>query len=356
MKLTGLRRLFPAVSLVFAVIVLSLVLVACSDDGTTTETTAASQESFTLRLATGEPEGEGPVSRDYKAWVADIDAASGGRLKIQIYWGGTLGDVKDSLSLLQSGAADMILAGYAQLGDKLPVSDVVSLPYMVTDPMVAGTLMNSLMADGLLPEYEQAMKVIMFRPQDPIMLFFRDKKVASLEDMKGLKIRVNSPNFAAFVEKLGGVPTNIVHTELFQALQTGVVDGCITSPGFFYPNGLAETCKYVLVEKIASPLNFVGVSLDVWNRLPADLKLVLVEQTNRWTWLNAYRETERLWTEYLTPLEQAGMELIYLSPEEHARWVEVSAPLADEWASKLDAQGLAGSEAVRRARILSGNE
>lgn len=354
MKPAGLRRPFLLVCLVFVGLVLSLALVGCGDDGDSTETTAASQETFTLRLATGEPEGEGPVSRDYKAWVADIESASNGRLKIEIYWGGTLGDVKDSLGLLTSGTADMILAGYAQLGDKLPVSDVVSLPYLVTDPMVAGTLMGSLMADGLLPEYDQ-MKVIMFRPQDPIMMFFRDKEVTSLEDMKGLKIRVNSPNFATFVETLGGVPTNIVHTELFQALQTGVVDGCITSPGFFYPNGLAETCKYVLVEPIASPLNFVGVSLEVWNRLPADLQLVLVEQTDRWVWLNSYRETERLWTEYLNPLEEAGMELIYLSPEEHARWVEATASMADEWAAGLDAKGLAGSEAVRRARILSGN-
>lgn len=353
MKRATFTKLLLLMGLVAAVLALPFALTACGEGEGTTDTTAAAQESFTLRLATGEPEGDGPVSRDYKAWVADIEAASNGRLKVQIYWGGTLGDVKDSLSLLQSGTADMILAGYGQLGDKLPLSDVVSLPYMVTNPVDAGALMNSLKADGLLPEYESAMKLIMFRPQDPVMLFLRDKKVTSIEDMKGLKIRVNSPNFATFVEGLGAVPTSIVHTELFQSLQTGVIDGAITSPGFFYPNGLAETCKYVLVEKIASPLNFIGVSLDVWNKLPADLQLVLIEQTDRWYWLNAYRETERLWTDYLIPCEEAGMELIYLSPEEHERWVESTTAQVDAWAANLDSQGQAGSEAVKRARLLT---
>ena len=331
------------------------VVSGCSGDEAEKTTTVAAEESFTLRLATGEPETEGAVTRDIKEWAADIETASNGRLKLEIFWGGALGDVKDSMSLLQSGTTDMILAGYAQLGHAMPVSDVVSLPHLVTNPIDAGTLMNSMYADGLLPEYSDALKLIMFRPQDPVMLFLRDKKVSSLEDLEGLKIRVNSENFANFVETLGGVPTYVVHTDLFQALQTGVVDGCITSPGFFYPVGLAETCSYVLVEPIASPMNFVGMSNTAWNGLPADLRLVLMEQSDRRYWTNVYRETTRLWNDYLIPLEEEeGMELIYLSPEEHARWVEATTFLADDWAAELDSQGLAGSDAVQRARAIGG--
>ena len=94
--------------------------------------------------------------------------------------------------MLDTGVCDMIMEGYGFFSDTFPVSDVITLPWLVKSTAAAGQLMNSLMADGLLPEYDN-IHLLTFKPQDPIMMFFRDKKVTSLEDLKGLKIRTNTP-------------------------------------------------------------------------------------------------------------------------------------------------------------------
>ena len=337
-------------------------LTACSGDGdgaTTTVTTTVtatagasdSQDSFVYRLATGSPEMNNATTNEMKEWAANVEEATGGRLTIEIFWAGALGESKDALAMLDSGIADMVMEGYGYFSDTFPVSDVITLPYLVTSTVACGTLMNSLMADGLLPEYDN-IKLLMFKPQDPVMIFLRDTPVTTMEDLSGQKIRTNTQGWTTVIEALGGVPTSVATPDLFTSLETGVIDGIVTSLGFFYPMGLSEVCNYALVEPMGASMTFIAMSQDAWDRLPADLQLILSEVTNQYYWNNTYRESDRFINEYLIPVEQAGVELLYLTEAERARWVEATSFMVDDWVAEVDAKGYAGTEAVRRARLL----
>ena len=318
---------------------------------TTTTAKSESNQTFIYRLATGSPEMKNPVTEEMKEWAANVAKATNGRLKIEIYWGGTLGESKDALNMLDSGIADMVMEGYGYFSDTFPISEVITLPYLVTSTVECGTLMNGLLYDGLLPEYDR-IKLLMFKPQDPIMLFVRDKKVTKIEDLKGLKIRTNTQGATKLVEKLGGVPVSVATPDLYTSLETGVIDGLVTSLGFFYPMKMYEVCKYAVVEPIAMSMTFIAMSWDAWNRLPADLQRILEEVTWDYYWTNINHETDRYLNSYLKPVKDAGVELIYLSDQERARWEQATQSLIDEWITKMDGKGLAGSEAVRRARVL----
>lgn len=347
----GLRN-----SLLFALLALLLlaipVLSACSEDAETTDTTAAPAEVFNLKCATGSPEMDNDTTREFKEWAAEIATLSNGRLNIEIFWGGALGESKDALTMLDTGVADIIMEGYGFFADKFPLSDGITLPYLVTSSVACGTLMRGMQADGLLPEYD-SLHLLYLMPRDPIMMFFRDKEVTSLEDLKGLKIRTNTQGWSTFVEALGGVPTSVATPDLYTSLETGVIDGIVTSLGFFQPMGMAEVCKYALIEPMGASMNFTAMSNAAWDRLPGDLQQIMTQVSEKYFWKNLYHQCDWYLNTYLPPVEQAGVKLVYLSEEEHARWVDATSFMVDEWITKVDATGQAGTELVKRAHVLS---
>lgn len=349
------NRLHISLGLVILVPLLVAVglLSACGDSSNdeSTTTTAAAQ-TFTYKLATGAPDMPGKATEDFKQWAADVAAATNGRLNIEIFFGGALGESKDALTMLDSGVCDMIQEGYGFFSETFPVSDVITLPWLVRSTVACGTLMNSLLADGLLPEYDN-IHLLTFRPHDPIMIFFRDKKVTSLEDIKGLKIRTNTQGWSTFVEALGGVPTSVATPDLYTSLQTGVIDGIVTSLGFFYPQSMYEVCKYALVEPLGMSMTFIAMSNAAWERLPVDLQLALTQVTEGYYWQNVYNQSDEYLNDLLQPVQEKGVELLYLSDEEKTRWETATMSMIDQWIAKTDGKGLAGSEAVRRARVIA---
>ncbi len=354
MQRKGLLKLLVSLCLILVLLAIPA-LAACEEEATPPaeeeeEEEEESPESFVYRLATGSPEMDNPTTLEFKEWAANVEEATDGRLKIEIYWAGTLGESKDALAMLDSGIADMVMEGYGYFVDTFPISDVITLPYLVTSTVACGTLMNSLLADGLLPEYDN-IKLLMFKPQDPIMLFV-DEPVTTMEDLEGLKIRTNTQGWTNVVEALGGVPTSVATPDLYTSLETGVIDGIVTSLGFFYPMGMYEVCDYAIVEPLGMSMTFIAMSWEAWDQLPADLQLILEQVTEQYYWNNVFRESDRYLNSYLIPVEEAGVELIYLSEAERARWAAATAFLVDEWIAAKDALGLAGSEAVRRALLL----
>jgi TRAP-type transport system periplasmic protein len=341
--------LLLAVILVLAV---SLFTAACSGDkeDTSTQTTAAAQ-TFNLKLATGSPDMPGVATDDFKQWAANVKAASNGRLNVEVFFGGALGESKDALTMLDTGVCDMIMEGYGFFSDTFPVSDVITQPWLVKSTAAAGQLMNSLLADGLLPEYDN-IHLLCFKPQDPIMMFFRDKKVTTMADLKGLKIRTNTPGWTAFVQTLGGVPTSVATPDLYTSLETGVIDGIVTSMGFFVPQSMYEVCKYALVEPLGESMTFMAMSKKAWEALPADLQLILTQVTDTFYWKNINDQTEAYLNTFLGQLKEKGTELLYLSDEERATWQAATQPLIEQWIAKVDGLGKAGTEAVRRAQVI----
>jgi TRAP-type C4-dicarboxylate transport system substrate-binding protein len=339
----------------FALLLAVALFAAACDDSEGAASTAqggASTEVFNLKLATGSPDMPGSSTADFKQWAQNVSTASNGRLNIEIFFGGALGESKDALTMLDTGVCDMIMEGYGFFSDTFPVSDVITLPWLVKSTAAAGQLMNSLLADGLLPEYDN-IHLLAFKPQDPIMMFFRDKKVTTMEDLKGLKIRTNTPGWTAFVQALGGVPTSVATPDLYTSLETGVIDGIVTSMGFFVPQSMYEVCKYALVEPLGESMTFVAMSKASWEKLPPDLQLVLTQVTQTYYWKNINDQTEDYLNTFLAQLKEKGTELLYLTDEERAKWQAATQPLIDQWIAKVDGMGKAGSEAVRRARVIS---
>lgn len=312
----------------------------------------ADNAKYTLRAATYSS-GKTGDSKCMEEWAKLVNEKSGGQIKIDIYWSEALGKTKDLFKMLDSGICDIGYGGYPHFPGKFPVTDVIGLPYLVTNTYAVGDLLNGLLHDGLLEEWNKLnVKLISFLPTDPTLMFFREKKVTTLEELKGMKIRAPGKANLAIVEALGAIPTAISTTDLYMSLDRGVIDGLCTSAGYYYPHRLYEVTKYALLEPIGEGMNFVVMSNKAWKKLPPDLQVVIEETSKAYFFKNATMQVDNFVNKSIPGIKEAGIEVYTLTEAERAKWYKATENLVNEWVKSMKEKGLPGEEAVKRAMDL----
>lgn len=144
--------------------------------------------------------------------------------------------------------------------------------------------------------------------------FYTQKKVEKITDFKGLKIRV-SPVYKAFLNRLGGVPIAMPHSEIYTALERGVVDGMGGTNFDIMDKGWHEHLKYIIDPSFYGSDTTILVNLDVWKKLPEDVRLLMesvilkVERDSGLKLLEIIRQERQ-------DLMKAGLQVITIaSPE-----------------------------------------
>ena len=147
------------------------------------------------------------------------------------------------------------------------------------------------------------------------------KRINTLEDMKGMSIRT-MPLYVRFLRKLGISPVNMPPTEVYTALQRGVVDGAIW-PTFIKDWGWTELVKYVLNPGFFTVEAGAFVNLDKWNKIPKDLQHVLLNAAIKIENLCPQKFPEVAEEEFAA-WKEAGMQYIDLSPEDTEKLVQIA--------------------------------
>jgi TRAP-type C4-dicarboxylate transport system substrate-binding protein len=300
-----------------------------------------------LRVATYVP----PVVHLAKAidwWAAELQKRTNGALKVTVFHAQTLGKVRDSLDMLESGTADVVMLPAPAFPGRFPVSELVAdTPLLRGNIRLANEVLNQLLMDGLLKEFNKY-KVICWFNIDTMMLF-TTKKVTTLEELKGLKIRARGRASTDIVERLGASPVALEVGELYTSLERGIVDGVTTSITAFSMMKLFEVCKYLVDEPLYGGLVPILMSKRSWNKLPSDIKLI-IEQVNKEL---AYTFFNFTWKEMKKGYEiasQGGREITKLSPKEQERWQKTIRPVTDAALARINEKGLPGEKIMAKSQ------
>ena len=166
-----------------------------------------------------------------------------------------------------------------------------------------------------------------------------------LEDFKGMEIRADALVLEA-IKALGGIPVSLPITEVYLALQKGVVKGTLDRLGGLKGFRHAEVTKYIQVVTFIYPsaVFFNTMNLRTWNSLPNDIKKVFDDIADETVLKSAevFEEDEAVGLKYA--LDERGMEVIRISKEEEARWKKALKPVQEKWVSEMEAKGLPGRE------------
>jgi TRAP-type C4-dicarboxylate transport system substrate-binding protein len=159
--------------------------------------------------------------------IEQIEKETGGELAIRLHLGGSL--PINTTTITQAVSDDVV-----QMGDdgyflgNIPIGGVLRLPMLIRSPEEYQKA-AAIMAPYLEKAFEKKGAVVLGQYIYPYQVAFSSKKLTSLADFKGQKIRVTSPEQGEFIKRLGGVPVTLGAPEVPSALDRGVVDGVLTA-------------------------------------------------------------------------------------------------------------------------------
>ena len=272
---------------------------------------------FSHVVATNTPKGE---AANYFKKLAE--ERTKGKVKVEVYPNSQLYKDKEEMEALQMGSVQMLapsLAKFAPLGVK--EFEVFDLPFIfddykelhkVTQGPVGQKLLKKLDAKGIsgLSYWDNGFKVMS-----------ANKPLKSPADMKGLKMRIQSSKVLdSQMRSVGAIPQVMAFSEVYQALQTGVVDGTENPPSNLYTQKMHEVQKYVTVSNHGYLGYAVLVNKKFWQGLPADVRTALESaMKDATTFANNVAKKDN--DQALAAVKKSGRsQIITLTPQERAAW------------------------------------
>lgn len=275
---------------------------------------------MTLRFGTTSAEGTMVVST-MKEFAAKVSDATGGKVEIQIFPASQLGNVSEMTEQAQMGALDMCMNQPANISDMgIERMGVLGLPYLFTSYEQRWNVLFGDIGDGLLEDITNSDIQLIglgYYPDGARNFFTVDKKpIRKLEDVKGMKLRVQSfkvDNDMAIA--LGASPTPTSSSEMYSAIQSGIVDGAEQPVAAYYNSKFYEVSKYMTLDEHTYNTLVIVFSKSIWDTMEPQLQSVLTD-----SWKEAVTEAKpeilKAEKEYLTKIADAGVEIIELTDKE----------------------------------------
>ena len=265
------------------------------------------------------------------------EKATKGRVKVDIYPNSQLYKDKEELEALQLGAVQMLAPSLAKFGP-LGVKDfeVFDLPYIfpskqvlykVTDGPIGKDLLKKLEPKGItgLAFWDNGFKVMS-----------ANKPLHAPANFKGMKMRIQSSKVLdAQMRTLGANPQVMAFSEVYQALQTGVVDGTENPPSNFYTQKMHEVQSNLTVSNHGYLGYAVIVNKKFWDGLPADIRTALdgaMKEATKYANDIAQRENDMA----MAAVRKSGKTKIYeLTEQEQAEWRKALLPVQKEMEGRI---------------------
>ena len=200
-----------------------------------------------------------------------------GRVKVEVYPNSQLYKDKEEMEALQLGSVQMLapsLAKFGPLGVK--EFEVFDLPFMFSDTPSFRAVTEGPVGKTLLAKLEpKGIKGLAYW-DNGFDIMTSNKPMHHPSDMKGQKLRIQSSKvLEANMRSLGGLPQVMAFSELYQGLQSGVVDGTEGVPSNFYTQKIYEVQKHMTLSYHGHLAYAVIVNKKFWDGLPADIRTIL---------------------------------------------------------------------------------
>ncbi|MDQ0287020.1 tripartite ATP-independent transporter DctP family solute receptor [Desulfofundulus luciae] len=264
------KKLIAMITVTFLVV--AAVLAGCGQQPKQ-EKTGTGQEKPKLEFKVGHvTQATHPYHLSVEAFAKKVDEKSNGRIKITIYPARQLGDDKQLLEGVIAGTQDMALVSASMFAAYTPVLAGLQLPWLITDYDTEQKVLQSDVVRRMLDTLEtHNMKGLAIYEGGLRDMLFAKKKPTVPSDVSGMKFRVPpSEVIKDWAQAIGVNPVPLPYGEIYNALQTGMVDGMEMNPSSVYSEKLFEVSKYLL-DSNQFPFPCVLVmNLNKWKSLSAE--------------------------------------------------------------------------------------
>lgn len=255
------------------------------------------------------------VGQTGTAFKEKVEELSKGSIIIEIQAAGVLGSENDVLDTMLGGGGtiDMSrISAFALTSYGGAKSKLLSIPYTFANREHFWAFATSDLAPEFLMEPQQNGSGVrgLFYGEEGFRHFFTKKEVKTVEDLKGMKLRVsNDPIMTGMVKGLGANPTVIAFGELYSALQTGVVDGAEQPIANYKSNAFPEVAPNLILDGHTLGAIQVIITDVAWNKLSAEQQNILMEASKHASEFNR-KISEDAENKVLAELKAAGVNVV----------------------------------------------
>lgn len=296
-----------------------------SDDGN-----EAVEGAYTIRIADVCSPGS-PYDIGTAKFKELVEGATDGRITVNCYHGDMTTDEIEGTEMVQTGNLEMLWTSMGSLNGFAPITDIMGLPFLFDSPEHLEKCLNGEFGERILSEISKIdnIEAIAFHQDGWRNITTTGKVINSLEDVKGLKIRsMMSEMLVDMYKSLGAVPTSVSYSELFTALQTGLVEAQDNSLTICESDGLDEILTSACINNLFYAGGVMLVADDWLSSLPEEDQQLIIDSAKeagayqrQWTLENE----EKIVDQYITE----GWTITY--PEDKDAWVAAVQGVYDKY-------------------------
>lgn len=319
------------VMVLVAVLLLSFVVSGCGNKEVS-DTPGKADSGKVIEIGYGH--GFMPDTPHHKAAIKfkeEVEAATDGRVKVNLFPSGQLGSAREMFEGLQMGTQEIALVPTARISGFAPELQLFDLPFLFPNREIGYEIMDGEVGTTLLDNLKsQKIKGVAFY-EDGYKHFTSNKPISTLEDFKGQKFRtMESPIIINQFKALGANPTPIDFGELYSSLQLGVVDGQENPLVTIVSSKFYEVQKYLTLSEHAYLGHVLIFSDDWYSKLPEDIQKILYDKGREiavWQ-RQAVQDEEKA---YLQTIKDFGTTVVELTPEQKEEMKEVTLSVHQEY-------------------------
>lgn len=286
-------------------------------------------------------------------WEEMVTEATEGAITFKNYWGQTLGKPAEHLSLIQTGAVDVVLSYGWYTPTKLPLQDFdYVFPFGPIDPYIVCKACRELYEE--FPCFRKNLEKYnctrVFQVPGTTFVFLSKKPLKRLGDFEGLKCAVIGRYFGRWIGAIGAVPVAAPGQERYTMLQTGVVDASFNPVDLAYCFKDVEQAPYCLDPGLLVT-NWIScwINLDTLKKFPPKIQALLLD-LGRVAEVKQSTEVNLEWQKMVFEEWKKRKDFHYskLPEEDKKEWASTCSDIPAEWAAEVTSMGYPGWEIVER--------
>jgi C4-dicarboxylate-binding protein DctP len=263
-----------------------------------------------------------------------------GRVKVEVYHNSTLYKDKEELEALQLGAVQMLAPSNSKFGPLgVKEFEVFDLPMIIPDIAALRKITEGPIGQATLKKLDASGLIGLAYWDNGFKAMTANKPLRSVSDFEGMKFRIQSSKvLQAQFKQLNALPQVMAFSEVYQALQTGVVDGQENTLSNIYTQKMHEVQKHMTLSNHGYIGYVVVVGKPFWSNLPADVRSQLeraMAESTQYTNDIAQKEND----EALVEIKKTGKtEIISLTAAEQEQWRKAMVPIYEEMGARVGKQ------------------
>jgi len=269
-----------------------------------------------------------------------LEAATNGRISVQMYPSMQLGGEKEAIEQAQIGAIAFARVSVGALGPVVDDLNVFNLPYVFRNTTHMQHVIDGPIGQELLDKVTNSGKglVGLCWMDAGARNFYNTKKpIKTMADLKGMKVRVmGNPMFVEMANSMGGNGVAMGYDQVFSALQTGVVDGAENNPPSFVFDNHYQVAKFYTVDEHLIVPEMLVFSKKAWDAMSKEDQALLMKFSKE-----AQQEERKLWDVYeqqaMDKAKAAGIQIIQVSDADKKAFQDAVKPVWDKYGPKYEA-------------------